>query len=787
MLDLRLPTYPVSFVGREEELRQITALLDDPACRLLTLLGPGGIGKTRLAIEASRLAQSSFAHRVYFVPLQPLNAIEFIVPRIVEALHLQFSPTSDLRQQLLAFLRQKSLLLILDNFEHLLDGADIISEILTSAPGVKILITSRERLNLLEEWMLALDGLRTPDGYPSAPVETYSAVQLFVQRARQAQANFSLNDNVEAVKLICQRIEGMPLGLELAASWLYAMSCQQIAEHVTVNLDFLITPLRNVPERHRSLRAIFEQSWRLLSPDEQAVLARLSIFRGGFQWQAAEQVAAASPPVLANLVDKSLLRLGAGGRYDLHEVLRQYAASMLTADETAATAARHLAYFLKLAEEIEMEGGGRQTAGYDRLETELDNLRAALAWSLQCEKDDHGLRCAASLSWFFNERSRAREGLRWLEQTFATAPNASPSLRAKALAGAAENAGRINEYSLSQQYAEQALAIARATNDRLNVALSLAALGYFGEKKQHPQRRTVLDESAALLRELPITIALADVLNRRAQIALWDGDAVKGRLLLEEALRVSSALNNNPIAASSLHIMGDFVWHLEHDMMQAVEWYEKSVSLYRSEHNRLMIVFPLNMLAVHALQTGNYAQAETYYRETLALLGRSSPNHLTINSMLMGMATIAIARGTLHRAVRLLSAAEIGVSSGFIASEIEAYTHHVAALRSELSQAVFDKAWTEGKSMSREQAIAYALEDNPTRPSPVGKTQPEQLSARELEVLRLIAEGLSNAEIAQNLVLSLNTVKVHTSNIFGKLGVSRRTQAVTEAQKLHLL
>ena len=368
MLSANLPSPTTSFVGRTEELSNISALLAAPDCRLLTLLGPGGIGKTRLALQAAEDQVPCFSHGVYFVSLAPVASVELLPLAVAGALQLSFYSRKDLRTQLIHALCEKRMLLLMDGFEHLLTGSDLLTDVLQAAPGVKFLVTSRERLNVQEEWLLMLTGLRVPNGGDPEPLEDYSAVQLFGQRARQMQPSFQLSDNAEAVTTICQRVEGMPLGLELAACWLRAMSCRQIAAHMG-SLDFLTSPLRNVPERHHSLRAVFEQSWRLLSEDERAVLTRLSVFRGGFDLPAAEQVAGATPLLLASLVDRALIRLNHSERYDIHELLRQFAAEKL---EQAGEAddCRQPAFAL-----FRVAGGG---GGATRMGTRADRLVRAV-------------------------------------------------------------------------------------------------------------------------------------------------------------------------------------------------------------------------------------------------------------------------------------------------------------------------------------------------------------------------------------------------------------------------
>lgn len=343
-----LPAQPTRFIGRQQELDQIGQQLATPDVRLLTILGPGGMGKTRLALETAAQALPAFADGVCFVPLAPVQEPERLAASILEALSVPAN-VEDLVDSLGHYLRQKKLLLVLDNFEQLLPAAANLSRILSAAPWVKLLVTSRERLNLQEEWLYPLQGLTFPggDGEKTGPA-TYSAPDLFAERMQQVQPGFSLSgENWEWTVRICRLVGGMPLGLELAASWGELLSCRQIAEEIERSLDFLESDARNLIDRHRSMRAVFASSWRRLSSQEQAVLRKLSIFRAGFEREAAEIVAGASLPLLLGLVRKSLLHRNGDGRFEVHELLRQFAAQQLVeADEEETVAAAHAAYYV---------------------------------------------------------------------------------------------------------------------------------------------------------------------------------------------------------------------------------------------------------------------------------------------------------------------------------------------------------------------------------------------------------------------------------------------------------
>ncbi|MBN1963267.1 MAG: SARP family transcriptional regulator, partial [Anaerolineae bacterium] len=366
-------------------MAEIADLLSDPACRLLTLVGPGGIGKTRLAIEAATPMLDDFAHSVYFVALQPISETANIVSAIASAIDCQFYEAAEPEQQLLNFLREKQMLLLLDNFEHLLAGTSLVVSILETAPEVKVLVTSREVLRLQQEWVYDIRGMSFPEDVKTTPLETYSAVHLFVERARRAQGHFKLEDNWADVVRICQLIEGMPLGIELAAAWTRIMSCQQLAEELAVSLDILTSRQRGLEPRHASLRAVFAHSWKLLNEDEQLVLMKLSVFKGGFTAEAAAAIAGASLPLLAALVDKSLLRADEEGRYDLHEAVRQFAAELLAADTDAEleTRERHCDYFAQLLHERVV---AVQLISWTEVLPEMDNVRVAWTHAAQQRK-----------------------------------------------------------------------------------------------------------------------------------------------------------------------------------------------------------------------------------------------------------------------------------------------------------------------------------------------------------------------------------------------------------------
>ena len=376
-----LPTFPTSFIGRAEEIAELGSLLDNPDCRLLTLVGPGGIGKTRLAVEIARTKLENFPDSVYFVPLQPLQVPDQVLAAVIDALPLQVS--DDPKQDLLNYLREKRLLLVLDNFEHVLESAALVSDILTAAPHVCVLATSREVMRLQREWVRYVAGLTWPDDASSRQHnEHYSAVDLFADRAWRLNSTFSLADERKHVIRICQLLEGMPLALELAAGWIDTLPCAEIAAEIEQDLSILASDTRDMPDRHRSMRAVLDHSWQRLTVAEQAVFPKLSVFRGGFEREAAEQVAGATLRILSDLVRKSWLRMS-GGRYDIQEVLRQYAhEGLLAARDSDATLAAHCRYYAAFMQQRAQDVKGRRQLGaLDEIEADWKQLELGLETS----------------------------------------------------------------------------------------------------------------------------------------------------------------------------------------------------------------------------------------------------------------------------------------------------------------------------------------------------------------------------------------------------------------------
>lgn len=673
-----LPIPPTPLVGREQEVQTLSALLVNPECRLLTIVGAGGMGKTRLALAVAAEPPPGFRHGVAFVALAPLTAPEFIVPTIANALNVTFAGAAEPKGQLLHYLRDKELLLVLDNLEHLLAGLDLLGELLAACPLLKLLITSRERLQLQSEWVFELQGLPLPATDQGEQLATYSAIALFVTNAQRARPGFALTvQNSAAVVHICRLVEGMPLGIELAAAWVHVLSCQEIAQEIEQSIDFLTVARRDVPERHRSLRAVFDHSWRLLAAEERRVLCALSVFRGGFSRAAAEQVAHASLPTLAALTSRSLLWRTKTGRYDLHELVRQYAATKLAevyAPGAAENPARsHAHYFLRLVSTAEEKlNGPEQVAWLDQIEQEHDNLRTALEWTRTNHEYETGLRLATGLMWFWSQRDYRREGRRQLmRQLEAAATAAPPLLRAQALNAAAYLAYEENDYPTARLLYEEALTLSRALQDHL---------------------------------------LLTRIVLQLAHVTSFLGDDVAARAFAEQAIVALRTVDDPPLVAAALIGLGDLA-RRQANYAKAQALYDEGITLIRRLQSTNLLAYALRQASHAALHVGDVTSAATLCRESLAF-NQAAQSKQGVIACLAVLAAVMRARGQLLSAAQLFGAVAAqltAIAEPLLPVDQVEYEQHLKLVQSMLDPAAYTTAWQTGQAMTLEQAIAYAL------------------------------------------------------------------------------
>lgn len=655
---LRMPTPATPFVGREEELAQIAKHLDDPACHLLTLVGPGGIGKTRLAIQAAWQATHPngtelFTDGVYFIPLDSLSSAEFLVSTLADALNFSFYSGTNPTNQILDYLREKRLLLVLDNFEHLLAGADLLDDILRHASQVKILAVSRERLNLQEEYLLPIQGLKVPapllsssefrskqslpgrmKGRPT--LEEYSAVQLFLQRAQAVQPGFSLAEEEKScVARICRLTEGTPLAIELAAAWLRLLSCQEIAQEIENNLDFLTTSLRNVPERQRSLRAVFDYSWQLLLAEEKRVFRQLAVFRGGFQLEAAKRVTGASLPLLLALVDKSLLRRTDSGRYTRHLLLWQYTAEKLDErpEEKGKIQDLHSDYYTAFLHDKEARlKGGQQREALAEISAEIENIRASWRWAISRGKFAAIEQAAESLFHFYDMRSWFQEGAEtfgWAAASLSEAQGGETGEQAeksriilgKLLARQGWFTFQLGQHGPATTLLQQSLATLRNAGPPA-LKETVFPLNYLGAVHRHlgevEPAQTYLQESLTICREVGDTFGLTIALNILSQVAYLAGDYPQARQLCQEGLALKQKIGDRRGMTFSFNNLGQVAYALG-EYPAAKAYFEESLAICQEIGDRRGIALCLSYLGDVVQMMGEYQGAKQLYQESLTI------------------------------------------------------------------------------------------------------------------------------------------------------------------------
>ncbi len=891
-----LPAQPTPFIGRVEDLAQLSEMLTDPASRLVTLVGVGGIGKTRLAIQAASEVQRAFPDGVFFVPLQPVVSTHFLPAAIADSLRLPFHGQSDLIGQLFQHLHDKALLLVLDSFEHLLDAVDLLAELLTAAPQVKLLVTSREVLNLRQEWVYPMSGLRYPLSEEDSTPEDYGAVRLFVKCAQHIRPDFNLAEEQRGVIRICQLTEGMPLALELAASWLKVLPCQVIANEIQRNLDFLNTNMRDIPDRHRSMRAVFDQSWALLSASEQEVFARLSIFRGGFDRSVTEVVAGASLFELSSLLDKSLIRREAEGRYQMHELLRQYAQEKLDEQPGAhqQTAGQHCAYYAAFAHQHRWNlSNSTADSAYTTVMENIDNLWAAWAYALeQCDASlidqflvtlyrihdiqsrytdgERSFRQAVNCLGVDNTDSSALtvvqaraclllglclQSLTHYDEAFALVEMSLPVLRSHDARWEVRNAeaclGNIaysrSDYLHARDHFEQVRILLRESGEDtpayINALMRLsdlsAVLGHFEEarallqesqplqeaygSKQSRMRllvtmgdiecklgnfdkaQTDFEAAQALAEELEARTTKAVALVSQGRAAFGIGDYPHAQALCEESIVLCDEIHNLWGKAFALVHLGR-TCHALGQVEDARQHYYDSLAICEDIGGYWIMVVALRYLARLEVQHGQPAVALTMLGQALEIAGKIQTPPLLLD-VIGGIAEVAAAWGyhehahqlALYLAQHYASEYDSRVTAGAVLLQVRRDTPPLLTalpldtLVPTLLETVQSRFQQPLSPLPAEQPVAEMRTPvaEPTAVNGSARAMTEgllgPLSDRELEILGLLAAGLTNQEIADKLYLVLGTVKAHNHNIFSKLGVRNRVEAIARARALRLI
>jgi len=692
-----LPFQLTSFIGRKADVSRIAQKLSKH--RLVLLTGVGGIGKTRLAIHCSSKLLSKFRNGIWWVDLAPLVDEALVPQAIAQVLGVHESSTQPLIQTVESFLREKQLLLVLDNCEHLISACTQLAEVLlTRCANLKILATSREALGITGEVVYLVPTLSLPVSQPQKIIDSlmeYESVCLFVERA-EARSGFTLNEqNATAVLQICQHLDGIPLALELAAARTELLSVEDIAERLNDRFNLLKQGNRTALPRHQTLRATIDWSYDLLSHKELVLFRRLAVFAGGWTLQEVQAVCSGDDigvdeilDLLAHLVDKSLVIMQVekgNARYRMLETIRQYAhEKFMNSVEAERVQKKHLEFFIQIAEEADPNlNGPEQVAWLDRLETEHANFRAALGWALEYHEKDGAIRLGTGLFWFWVFRAHLREGWQWLEQTIELCRHmarteqmlpSAESLFAHTLNRASLLAYYLGKQTLALSMAEEGLALSRMIKNKKLIIEALLPLGFVVQNQ---------------------------------------GDYTRAVELLEEKLSLSREVGEKWDVARSLVLLGNVTLN-QKDYVSARIRYEEGLALSRVIGHQLFISIFSNNLGHVALNESNFVTARELYTEAV-LLAREVGSKRYMIIPLVGWAGLARAQGQLERATRLSGAVEaLCESIGSRLEQEDQFEHEctISAAHSQLDEVTFNQLWRGGRGMTLEQAITFALEES---------------------------------------------------------------------------
>lgn len=666
-----LPVATTPFVGRAQELTQIQTQLVRPSCRLLTLVGPGGIGKTRLALQVAQTAVGTTLNGVFFVPLAAVPAPDFIIPAIAEAVGFTFAGAAPPKSQLFNYLQAKEMLLVLDNFEHLLKGSQLLAEMSQSLPDVKLLVTSRERLNLQTESIFEIGPLPLPNGRID---DMADSLKLFAQLAQRAQAAFALTPEImpDAAQ-ICRLVAGVPLGIELASAWVRQLSCAEIAQELATGIGFLQTRAGDVPDRHRSLQAVFDHSWSLLTEEEQHTLAQLTVFRGGFTREAARQVTQASLWTLTALVDKSLLHREANGRFEMLEMVRQFAAARLEAHPELENnaRARHAQYYLLLLHHQEEYWQSQRQQAFDLLTPEIENVRAAWQWSVAAVEDpalaadaiDWLDRALISLFFLYESRGLFQDGAAafgWAMAALVEVSGQAKQTYGRMLVRYGRFAIFLGQYEKAQQVLEQALGHLENDASVKEISLCHCYLSIVtGFQGNYERAKAEAEAGYELTKSINHVPGLAFAQNLRGTLAQQMGDYAAAHDYFQESLALRQQMGDVHGTAVALNNLGNLA-NAQQDYEAARRYYEESQLLFKEINHRPGRAATLGNAGVAAMRLGELAEARRLHDESL-LLKQELGNRRSIGISLINLGEVLCqlgesdaSRRAFHEALRLL-------------------------------------------------------------------------------------------------------------------------------------
>ncbi len=853
-----LPIQLTSFIGRAQEVAAVQRLLQREGVHLLTLTGPGGSGKTRMALQVAAELGDVFPDGVYFVNLAPIREPAFVLSTIAQTLEIKESGAQSFLDLLKASLHDKHVLLLLDNFEQVVGGAVQVADLLAACPKLKVIVTSRTVLHVRGEQEFAVPPLSLPDPkhLPDlVALSQYEAVALFIQRAQAARPGFQLtNANAPAVAEICARLDGLPLAIELAAARIKLLPPQALLARLGQRLQMLKGGVRDAPARQQTLRNTIKWSYDLLDAQEQRLFRWLCVFAGGCTLEAIEAVCHGAGDemidaldTVSSLIDKSLVQQteqeAGEPRLMMLETVREYGVEcLLASEEDLPIRHAHALYYLRLAEEAEPQlKAAEQLVWLARLARELENLRAALGWLLEHGEGEQALRLPGALWWFWFMHGDWSEGRHWLEVALQL-PSAQGRTvaRATALSGVGELAWSLGDYPAAQRLLSESVTLSRELGDDWGLARSLGIVGLVLQEQgelaagrsrieeglalcrqlgrtwdlarlllnagltarrqgNYPQAAALYQEGLTLARELGDRYLIAYGLTYSGGIAIYQGDLVQTAAVMQEGLTLARELGDKRFITDGLCNLG-YIAFVQGDLVQAAALTQEGLTLARELGHKPSLAYHLNTLAQIVYAQGDARQAAALYQEGLSV-SQELGYVVLVGYHLIGLAQVAEAQGQSTQAARLFGAADaqMDVNKHLTPIERVAYERDVASVRARLGEETFAAAWTQGRSMTPEQALAAP--EPPLTPAPMpARSQPapsvepstapkypDGLTAREVEVLRLVAQGLTDAVVAEQLVISPRTVNFHLTSIYSKLQVSSRSAATRYAIEHHLV
>lgn len=780
-----LPAHLSVLIGREQDVTTICTLFKQVDIQLLTLAGTGGVGKTSLALHVARELLHEFPHGVYVVSLAPISDPALAIATIAQTLGLRASGDRPFLDLLVEFLRSKQLLLVIDNCEQVIQVAPLLAELMANSPDLKLLVTSREMLHLRQERVFSVKPLDLPDLKQFSSIESLSqcaAVALFMERARATKPNFLLTDaNAHAIADICIRLDGLPLAIELAAARMRLLSPQQLLERLGQSLQVLSGGPKDLPERQQTLRNTIKWSYDLLNTGEQQLFRRIAVFVGGCSLEAIESVSDSISRALGeetinvldaciSLLDKHLLQQreqqGGNSLLNMPETIREFALDTLQrSGEAYITKQAHAQYYQTLIEESAPPVfDSKEMEWFDRLDQEQDNLRAALNWFIEKQDAEMALQLSGRLVRFWGVRGYMQEARQWLERALANSDNVSSPVLASALSGAAWLATELGEYEQAQALCKESLLLFQEFGDMRGMALAYHRLGGAYSRHNYTAACTALVESVTLYRQVGDKGGLAYSLMSLGAVNLVHGADSIARPHLEESLKQCRELGNKEGIAWSLLMLG--LLFLDRDDGQKVtSLLEESLALFSEIRNKEGRARALILMGELMSKQGNHTQARSLIEESLSLLREVGSRQFIAQALLLLARTVAL-QGDKHTA-RI------------------SYKESLAIMR-DLKMEEGIASSLKGLS-SLDASEEHSEERRPVQFAQPSPAYPAGLTKREVEILRLVASGLTNAQIAQQLVISTRTVNAHMRSIYNKLEISSRTAATRYAIDQHLI